>query len=241
MFRALSSFLLVALVACGGSAESSASSSDALTDPLPDGAYETYAAFAQEYGGFTPTKGEVSVLGLRGVTTTGEQHATKFAHAFDDTFVVFGADGVTATRFAGSTHPFESSGVAGVPDVDGDGKEDVGMIKPGVYDVSARTQLIAGQPSYPVAQNGSGKLPGWRDTNHDGVISDEEMLASVKRKDGLTDVLFHQGEGGAPPAVGCQVFPASEMADFVRAIGGAKSHFRYVLVDVSMGELPALE
>jgi len=107
------------------------------------------------------------------------------------------------------------------------------MIRPGVYDVAGRDRTIAGQPSYAVTKNGQGKLPGWRDTNHDGTLTDAERAASEHRSDGLTDVLFHQGEGGAPAAVGCQVLPASAIRAFVTAVGGPRARFRYVLVDMT--------
>lgn len=198
---------------------------------LGSDAYRIYADLATE-GGAAPAPGTVTVIGLRGVSVDGLAHATKYAHAFDDTFVVLRADG-TVTRFAASTHPFELAGVPGVPDADGDRVPDVGMIRPGVYDVAGRDRTIAGQASYAVTQHGNGKLPGWRDTDHDGVLSEEERAASERRGDGLTDVLFHQGEGGAPAAVGCQVLPASAIRTFTAAVGGARARFRYVLVDMT--------
>ena len=87
--------------------------------------------------------------------------------------------------------------------------------------------------SFAVTQRGQGKLPGWRDTNHDGILSDAERAKSEQRGDGLTDVLFHQGEGGAPAAVGCQVLPASAIRAFTAAVGGPRARFRYVLVDMT--------
>jgi hypothetical protein len=194
-------------------------------------AYRIYADLAAEGGG-APARGTVTVLGLRGLSSSGDAHATKYARAFDDTLVVLRADG-TVARFAASTHPFELAGVPGVPDADGDHVADVGMIRPGVYDVAGRDRTIAGAASYAVTQHGSGKLPGWRDTNHDGVLDDDERAASERRSDGLTDVLFHQGEGDAPPAVGCQVLPASAIRAFTTAVGGPRARFRYVLVDMT--------
>ncbi len=194
-------------------------------------AYRIYADLATEGGG-APSHGTVTVLGLRGLSADGLAHATTYVRAFDDTLVVLRADGSVA-RFAGSTHPFERAGVPGVPDADGDHVADVGMIRPGVYDVAGRDRTIAGAASYAVTQHGSGKLPGWRDTNHDGVLGDEERAASERRGDGITDVLFHQGEGDAPPAVGCQVLPASAIRAFTTAVGGPRARFRYVLVDMT--------
>ena len=194
-------------------------------------AYRIYADLATEGGG-APAHGTVTVLGLRGLSAAGDAHATKYVRAFDDTLVVLRADG-TVARFAASTHPFELAGVPGVPDADGDGVADVGMIRPGVYDVAGRDRTIAGAASYAVTQHGSGKLPGWRDTDHDGVLSDRERAASERRGDGITDVLFHQGEGDAPPAVGCQVLPANAIRAFTTAVGGPRARFRYVLLDMT--------
>ncbi|MDB4941960.1 MAG: hypothetical protein JWP97_1494 [Labilithrix sp.] len=224
---------LAAVAGCSGASEEddAEASGEALTS-LGAGEYRAYAAVAAEAGA-APAGGQVTVLGLRGVALDGSTHGTTFHHAFDDTLVVLGADGASSFRFAASTHPFEKKGVSGVPDVDGDRVADVGMIRPGIYDVAGRERLIAGQPSFVVTREGSGRLPGWRDVDHDGVLAARELAASEQRGDVLTDVLFHQGEGGAPAAVGCQVLPAADIRAFVRAIGGAKARFRYVLVDAS--------
>lgn len=214
--------LAAVLLGCSGSA---AEDDGASTDNALGGAdFDRYAQIARDHG-VEPDGSTAVVIGLRG---SGE-----YVKAFDEHFVVLSTDG-TATTFHASTHPFQNS-APGVPDVDHDGKADVGEIEPGVYDATPRSQLVAGQPSWAVSFQGDGHLPGWRDTNHDGVLDDDERAASEKRKDTLTDVLFHQGEGGAPPAVGCQVLPASAMKDFTKAVGGARARFRYVLV-VSQGE-----
>ena len=235
--------LVVVAIGCaspasdGSSGESSETSSGAA---LSSEAYRIYGELARE-GGAAPALGSVTVLGLRGLSYRGEVHETRYAHAFDDTVVVLRADG-TVERFPASTHPFELDGVPGVPDVDGDGIADVGMIRPGVYDVAGRDRTIAGQASFAVTLHatGAGKLPGWRDTDHDGILTADERAASEHRADGLTDVLFHQGEGGAPAAVGCQVLPASSIGAFTKAVGGARARFRYVLVDLTSRDVSSL-
>jgi len=193
-------------------------------------AYRAYGDLAKEAGA-APSAGTVTVLGLRGLAIDGTTHATSYVRAFDDTLVVLRADG-TVDRFAGSTHPFERGGVPGVPDVDGDRIADVGMIRPGIYDVTGRERAIAGAASYAVSQRSSGALPGWRDTDHDGVLSEAERAASERRDDRITDVLFHSGEGSAPPAVGCQVLPASSIGAFTASVGGRRARFRYLLLDM---------
>lgn len=236
MLRALSISLLVAATSLGCTATETrqgdeAQGEDALTTLGPE-AFRVYADLAKEAGA-APASGSVTVLGLRGLSIDGESHATTFARAFDDTLVVLRADGASAVRFAASTHPFELNGVPGVPDANGDGVADVGMIRPGIYEVSGRDRTIAGAASYVVTQRGQGRIPGWRDVDHDGVLTDAERAISESRGDGLTDILFHQGEGGAPAAVGCQVLPATAIRAFTTAVGGSHARFRYVLVDMT--------
>ena len=226
--------LLLAAAGCASSAPEGDSTEAAEIAPsaLASDAYRIYGELARE-GGAAPSADSVTVLGLRGLSYDGQVHDTRYRHAFDDTLVVLRADG-TVERFAASTHPFESDGVPGVPDVDGDRVADVGMIRPGVYDVAGRDRTIAGAASFAVTRHdtGAGKLPGWRDTDHDGVLTAGERAASEERRDGLTDVLFHQGEGGAPAAVGCQVLPAASIRSFTAAVGGSRARFRYVLVEM---------
>lgn len=198
---------------------------------LGNDAYAAYADFVTAEGG-NVRSGEVIVIGLRGVDFDGIHHATKFAHAFDDTFVVLRAD-KSVERYHGSTHPFEVSGVSGVPDVNGDGEPDIGLVRPGTYAVKARPKTIANLASFLVTTDGKNSVASWRDTNHDGVIDEEEKESAESRGTVSTDILFHQGEGGAPAAVGCQVLSAEEMPKFIRAIGGAKANFQYVLVDMT--------
>lgn len=216
-----------------GAAEEAAGGTSALGEvgELGADAYRAYGDLAKEAGA-TPSAGTVTVLGLRGLSIEGTTHATSYVRAFDDTLVVLRADG-TVDRFAGSTHPFERNGVPGVPDVNGDRVADVGMIRPGIYDVTGRDRAIAGAASYAVTQRASGALPGWRDTDHDGELTDAERAASERRGDRITDVLFHNGEGTAPPAVGCQVLPASTITAFTASVGGPRARFRYVLVDMT--------
>ncbi len=238
--RLLLTLPLVLAAGCASPSSDAEDAAEAAPTALSSDAYRIYGDLARE-GGAAPSPGLVTVLGLRGLSHDGDVHDTRYAHAFDDTLVVLRADG-TVERFPASTHPFELDGVPGVPDVDGDRVADVGMIRPGVYDVAGRDRTIAGAASFAVAVHGSGagKLPGWRDTDHDGVLTDAERASSERRGDGLTDVLFHQGEGGAPAAVGCQVLPATSIRAFVAAVGGARARFRYVLVDMSGRDVSGL-
>jgi len=198
----------------------------------PDPTFAQWAQIATLAGAPVNRHGEATVVGVRGMGRDGTTHATSAHHAFDDVVVVLKPDH-TIVKISMSTHPFETGGVAGVPDVDGDGVEDVGMIRPGVYRAVGRgnARLVGGHSAFDVTTAaGSGKLPGTRDTNHDGIFSDAEAAASDKRGDKVTSVLFHDANDGAPPAVGCQVFDAPGIVALIAAVGGPTSSFDYALV-----------
>ena len=229
-------FLGVGLAACsgsGGSASGGASSAETANSapPLHDRAYyEQLAKGAGVTVGSAPV-----VVGIRGVTRSGVQHATTTHEDFDDVIAVL-VPGGAVVEVAASTHPwFTHSDDAS--DADGDGVPDVGMLKPGHYQVTPRPadRDLAGAPTFHVTTvDGADAVPGWRDTNHDGVYDDNERAASDERGDTLTAILFHQGGPPAPDPIGCQVFAAEDLRALVRAIGGRDVSFAYVLVDQSL-------
>lgn len=207
--------------------------------------YNAFAAVVRGAGGKLHPGGTATVLGIRGLDKrTMATHDTRSAKAFDDLVVVLEKNG-KVHRLAASTHPWETRGVPGVPDVDRDGMSDVGMIRPGLYLAKGRGAdrgRVGGLPAFDVsaAPSGSGLLPGWRDVNHDGVFDDEERTRSETRRDTLSAVLFHRGGDGAPAAVGCQVFDAAEMNELIAAVGGPSASFNYVLVDARTIDVDAL-
>jgi hypothetical protein len=196
---------------------------------------ETYRMLLAHVGEQPASRG-VTVIGLRGLALDGRLHDTRAVKVYDDTFVVL--DGDRVTELSGSTHPWEL-GSTHVPDVNGDGAGDVGMLRPGRFSVVAResSRDIVGAATYHVrTASGNGAVPGWRDTDHDGVVSAAERTASESRGDTLTAILFHVGGDRAPAAVGCQVFSLETHKRFVTAVGGRVS-FTYVLIDANA--LPA--
>jgi len=246
--------LVVALLAAVGCAPDPSTAERVTLDPggKGDGAdptaeaerFERWANLIRAVGGEVNPGGRVSVLGLRGRSLDGSWHDTYAVPDHDDTFLVLRPDG-SLVEVAGSTHPFVSVSSAAT-DADGDGTGDVGMIRPvrgslahdpaapGHYVAVARppARNIADRPTYAIrTADDRGGLPGWRDTDHDGLYSDEERAASETRGDRLTAVLFHQSGPGAPAAIGCQVFPAEGMARLVEAVGGADAIFDYILMD----------
>ena len=232
--RATLAALLVVAAAplgCSGSpsetAGNEAADTEAQLPPLHDRAfYEQIAT-----GAGVTLHGQAVVVGLRGISREGVHHDAHTAKTFDDVLAVLKADG-TVVELHASTHPWFTTSTA-APDVDGDGRGDVGMIKPGRYHAVPRPgRTLAGQPTFHILTvEGSDRLPGWRDTNHDGTYDATERAASEARHDGVTAVLFHEGGPAAPAPIGCQVLDAVAIKSFVDAVGGSSAEIDYVLTD----------
>jgi hypothetical protein len=226
-------FALGASLVAGCAIDVGESAVEAEAAQKEDAAFSAWSAFVTRNGGKVAT-GRATVIGIRGVSFERAKHVARTDRVFDDLFVVLGL-GRKVVRLPGSTHPWERT-AKGVPDADGDGSPDVGMIRPGEYEAIGRgpTRLTGGLPAFDVVvANGSGRIPGFRDVNHDGDFDEAERAASIARGDVLTAVLFHHEGDGAPPAVGCQVFAKDPMQKLVAAVGGASARFHYVLVDGS--------
>jgi hypothetical protein len=196
---------------------------------------DAYADLVTALAGEVHRGGLVTVLGVRGQDVLGERRETSATRAYDDHVVVLDLDG-RAWMLPAATHPWERTSTQ-APDVDRDGAGDVGMIRPGVYLASARpaSRNIAGSATYhlTVAGRSDDRIPGWRDTDHDGVHSPAEQSASEARGDALTAVLFHRGGAAAPAAIGCQVLDEQAMRQLTELVGGPRASFNYVLVDAS--------
>ncbi|MBX3205936.1 MAG: hypothetical protein KF764_12760 [Labilithrix sp.] len=224
---------LAALSACAPAPEEAETASETSGQAV-SGSYDDYAAFAARHGS-APRAGQPLVIGIRGRDLAGNVHETRVTQTLDDTLVVLTPD-ERVVRLAVSTHPWETTG--NVPDVDGDGHGDVGMIRPGKYLAVQReaSRDIGGARTYHVlTEGGADRLPGYRNTDHDDAYSADEREASDSRGDYLTAVLFHRGGEGTPPAVGCQVLDADGIRILARE-GGAR--FDYLLVDANEEEIP---
>jgi hypothetical protein len=216
--------------------------------PADDNADTADQAIAADHGrwldfvarhGLRPRGDRGLVIGVRGRDLAGNVHPTRVTNAFDDTLVIM-TPNRDLVRLAASTHPFEVTATSedGVPDVDGDTKPDVGMIRPGVYLATRREERlnIGGSPSYQVTtSDGADKLPGYRNTNQDAQYTPAELASSQTRSDTLTAVLFHQASEGTPRAVGCQVLDAESMRRLVEKAGAS---FDYLLVDANETAVP---
>lgn len=198
--------------------------------------YEAYKKIAERHG-VKPRSDRALVIGFRGRDMEGKAHPLRIRPGYRDRLVIL-TTGRDVVELPLSTHPWQNEG-KGVPDVDGDGVADVGMILPGQYLAVRRDARrdIAGAPTYHLlTAKGRGKLPGVRNTDQDDRFSPEELRASLSRGDTLTAVLFHR-EGGEddPRPVGCQILDAEGMQALAEAVG---ERFDYLLIDAREGESP---
>ena len=212
--------------------------------PAKAGPAEKYEHYQKmlEARGYTLDPKTPTVVALRGVSTTTGKHDTTAAPTYDDAIVVLTKDAkgkITVTELAGTTHPGQSNaavgGVVGVPDVNGDGKADVGMIDPGEYRLVPHGDH-AGAKAWDVRTvGGSGEIPGVRDTNQDGKYTEAEREQSSQRGDKLTGVMIHQGGKTEPWSAGCinlsqdsKIYP-----EFIKAAGGAAQPMKLVVLDAN--------
>jgi hypothetical protein len=205
-----------------------------------DRVYEHYRALCAA-SGFEPRADRPTLLAIRGVWLHGRRpHPVRHVPLYDDAFVLL-RSGEAPFAFRGATHPYQArSGAA--PDVDGDGEKDVGMIRPDTY-------LLRLQSSSPpifnlLTQRGSGRIPAYRDTDHDARIDDAEKQASSARTAGAqvepgigayaTEVLLHPGYDALQAkdrrpfsSIGCQT---ASVESLQRVLAAGKT-LDYVLAD----------
>jgi hypothetical protein len=152
------------------------------------------------------------LIGIRGVSLFADDtHETVARPEYDDTFVFLKpGSAMPPWLFKGSTHAYQTDSKLS-PDIDGDGRGDVGTIRPGRYVLTlAITQPF---PIYTLTMpDGSGRIPCFRDTNHDGRYSAEE----IARQSFATAVLLHTGydapaESAHHSSIACQTCNASDL------------------------------
>jgi hypothetical protein len=199
--------------------------------------YQKEKAWAEAHG-VTIDPGKTIVVAKRRGDDARAEH-------YQDEMVVF-RNG-TVVRFVASTKPAQMPNPAGtVPDVDDDGRRDLGIVRPGIYE--ARGNESFGLPGHErqafrvFTLAGERGLPAWRDTSGDGVFSAAEKNASEASNHRITGILIHYGFAptgtklGAdtyvgPWSVGCQNIIYGELDQFVQAVGGPAATFRYAIVE----------
>lgn len=196
-----------------------------------------------ERHGVKAKAGKTYVLGLRGLSPNGDRFSTtdgnslreanRQGNRYNDSFVVLRPKrngGHHPYVFQGATYPGQSSSTRS-PDANGDKVGDVGMVRPGVFQVRPNGEYY-GAASFRVRKlNGSTRLPAWRDLNHDGDYDRPERQRSEARGNSMSGILFHQGDSAAPNSIGCQTLSPSEYQKFLQAVGGERASFTYALID----------
>jgi hypothetical protein len=200
--------------------------------------YDKEKTWAEAHGVTIPA-GRTVVIGKR-------RSGANRTDVYQDEIVVLRPD-KTIARFVASTKPAQMPNPAGtVPDVNKDGRRDLGVVRPGIYE--ARGNEDFGLPGFErdafrvYTTDGKTALPAWRDTSGDGVFSAAEKKASETQGHGITGILIHYGFapngtklGGetyvGPWSVGCQNIMYAELDSFVAAVGGKSATFTYAIVD----------
>lgn len=177
------------------------------------------------------------ILAIRGVAPRdAETHETIARPAYDDTYVLFDPKGTTPPWvFAGATHSYQRDSRLS-PDRDGDGRGDVGCIRPGAYVLT-----LAIDKPYPIftvaTPSGSARIPCFSDLNHDGRIDESERKKAIETVGGTqadasgyysTAVLVHTGwdapaDSEHRSSISCLTMNARDlqgMAGFAKASGG---------------------
>ncbi len=196
--------------------------------------FDHYAAIVKANGGQVNPNGQATVLGVRGMDSNGNRHATtltgKGMH-YDDVIVVLKPNG-TVLELPANTHGNQSY-QRRAPDANGDGRGDLGMIRPGNYSVVPNGQFLGNASFHVRTTGGSGRLPGYRDTNQDGMFSEAEKANAVKKGYVSTEILFHRGGSNHNWSMGCQTLNGPQYDQFLRAVGGKGAAFNYSLVDAN--------
>ncbi len=147
-------------------------------------------------------------------------HVVQSTSALDDTFVVITPGQASSTRaFAGATHPYQKTSTES-PDMNGDGLGAVAMIRPGTY---ALTPVVykGFKAMRLLPPGGVDRVPAYRDLDHDGLFSPDEIQRSIDATTGpqvaagigmyATEVFFHPGSAWGFSSIGCLTAAANDV------------------------------
>jgi hypothetical protein len=203
----------------------------------PDGRYAHYRSLCEAFASDAAWTRPV-LLGLRGVRLFGiRTHVVRSEPSYDDAFVLLDAEtSGSVFEFRGASYPYQTTSRAAV-DLDRDGQPDVALIRSGLYLLEPLAALFHGRPALHVRTHDSnGNIPCYRDLNHDGYFSPEEVAKALRAQYGVqiatgvgavaVGILFHPGFDDGMSSIGCQT--ASRKAiDALRRAGRTD----YLLVD----------
>jgi len=190
------------------------------------------------------------LIGIRGAAPfERETHQPVSRPRYDDTFVLL-AQGAAPVVFAGATHAYQIDSKE-APDVNRDTRPDVGAIRAGRY--LLRDMRTGGYPIFELTlPDGTKQIPAYRDTDHDGVISEDEMRrAEAARPDPArpgeeiggdgyyaVSVLMHTGFDAPPDSahrssIACQTCSLKWLTLLSATAHPAGGLVDYVLVDAA--------
>jgi Putative peptidoglycan binding domain len=190
-----------------------------------------------------PPSARPFLIGLRGVYTFGRRtHRVIHSRRYDDAFILLKPDHPPVV-FRGATHAYQLA-AAETPDENNGDLGDVGSIRPGRYVLHL---LTTSPPQFQIkTPEGDTRLPAFRDTDHNGVISATEAEEAESALDGprtshaigmfASGVLFHPGYEEMKSeasehfsSIACQTAPLSVL-EYLRDAG---SEIEYLLVNAN--------
>jgi hypothetical protein len=186
-----------------------------------DGVWAHYVNLCR-LAGAAPSTERPTLLAIRGVELRlPSTHVVRSVAALDDAFVLLTPGQAPSTReFAGATHPYQTTSTESPNGA-------VAMIRPGVY---ALTPVV--YKGYKAMRllplDGVDRVPAYRDLNHDGLYSPDEIRASVEATSGLqvaagigmyaNEVFLHPGAAWGFSSIGCLTAAAADVA-YVNGLG----------------------
>jgi hypothetical protein len=200
--------------------------------------------------GATPELPRPFLIGIRGAAPFDrETHQAVSRPKYDDTFVLLTSDAPPVV-FAAATHAYQVDSRE-APDVDHDGRPDVGAIRCGRY--LLRDMRTGGYPIFELTlPDGTKQIPAYRDTDHDGVISDAEVKQAEQARpnparpgdevgsDGYyaVSVLLHTGFDAPPDSqhrssIACQTCSLKWLTLLSAAAKPSSGLIDYVLVNAA--------
>jgi hypothetical protein len=197
--------------ASGGGGAAPASGNPGVSADLPQGVkgltFAKAAELVKKGGGEVNPGGRPTVLALRSKTAASA--------TYQDTYVVLKPDG-KLEQFTGSTQPTTSG-------------QDRAMLKPGAYEISPRWRdgKYNNDAFLVKSKNGSMTVGVGRDSNGDGVYSDQEMNANTSS----STIRLHRGGANRTSSTGC--LNVKDYDAFLKSVGGRDSSFNLVLVNLN--------
>lgn len=174
--------------------------------------------------------GKSYLLGLRGLAPDGERHdSADNQGGYDDMYVLLrrnNAGQPELFEFRGSTH----AGTGSDPDAPAAG---VAQIRPGYYIANPDGYHHAKPCWHVFNQQGTDRIPCWRDADADGTISPDERVYSEEQRHTATYILIHNGlYDDVCSSIGCLTMEPETYQRFCE-IAGRNHRIELAMVDAN--------